>query len=51
MKKLAEAFPFYGWEHNAGYGTSQHLQALTQYGATAWHRTSFSPVRIALQQR
>lgn len=28
MKKLAEKFPFYGWDHNAGYGTSEHMEAL-----------------------
>ncbi|MDR3424701.1 MAG: ribonuclease HII [Alphaproteobacteria bacterium] len=47
MKKLAEEFPFYGWERNAGYGTSEHLAALAQHGVTAWHRESFAPVRAA----
>jgi ribonuclease HII len=47
MKKLAEEFPHYGWEHNAGYGTPMHLAALTQYGPTHWHRNSFAPVRAA----
>ena len=50
MRKLAEQFPFYGWEHNAGYGTGEHLKALTQHGATEWHRTSFAPVRAAMAE-
>jgi ribonuclease HII len=47
MKKLAEMFPFYGWDHNAGYGTSEHLAALDQFGVTEWHRASFAPIRAA----
>ncbi len=44
MVKLAEEFPAYGWAQNAGYGTAQHLAALTTHGATPWHRDSFAPV-------
>ena len=47
MQKLAVEFPGYGWERNAGYGTSEHLAALTQHGITKWHRTSFAPIRAA----
>lgn len=45
MKKLAEKFPGYGWERNAGYGTAEHLAALQELGSTEWHRTSFAPIR------
>jgi len=45
MKKLAEAHPGYGWEHNVGYGTPEHLEALRRLGATEWHRELFAPVR------
>jgi len=45
MKKLAEQFPAYGWERNAGYGTAEHLHALSQHGVTAWHRTTFAPIK------
>lgn len=44
MTKLAETYPAYGWAQNAGYGTAQHLAALTAYGVTPWHRDSFAPV-------
>ncbi len=44
MKKLAQDFPGYGWEKNAGYGTAAHLEALRTLGPTIWHRDSFAPV-------
>ncbi len=50
MKKLAEQFPYYGWDHNAGYGTSEHMEALAIHGVTEWHRTSFAPVRRATKR-
>lgn len=48
MTKLAVQYPFYGWDKNAGYGTTQHLAALRAHGATPWHRDSFAPVRELL---
>lgn len=44
MCELAAAHPQYGWEHNAGYGTAEHLKALERHGPTPHHRTSFRPV-------
>ncbi len=44
MRRYAEAHPHYGWEHNAGYGTPEHLAALRQHGPTPHHRRSFAPV-------
>jgi len=44
MKRLAEEHPGYGWDHNFGYGTPEHLAALKQLGPTDWHRDSFAPV-------
>ncbi len=44
MKELAGCFPGYGWERNAGYGTAEHLTALSQLGPTAQHRQSFAPL-------
>jgi len=44
MRAAAGQFPHYGWERNAGYGTAEHLAALRQHGATAFHRRSFAPV-------
>ncbi len=44
MKQLAQDYPGYGWESNAGYGSAGHLAALAQLGVTPHHRRSFSPV-------
>jgi ribonuclease HII len=38
MRRLAARHPGYGWEHNAGYGTPDHLNGLRELGATAHHR-------------
>ena len=40
-------FPEYGFAHNKGYGTRDHIEALEQIGPTALHRFSFEPVRNA----
>jgi ribonuclease HII len=41
---LAKRHPQFSWEKNKGYGTAVHLQALDEYGPTAHHRRTFSPV-------
>jgi ribonuclease HII len=38
MRRLAARHPGYGWEHNAGYGTPDHLDGLRALGATRHHR-------------
>ncbi|CAH0346964.1 ribonuclease HII [Bacillus sp. CECT 9360] len=45
MREYAKKHPRYDFENNMGYGTAKHLEALHTYGATPWHRRSFSPVR------
>jgi len=40
-------FPGYGFVHNKGYGTPDHLAALAALGPTTLHRFSFEPVRNA----
>ncbi|WP_251549249.1 ribonuclease HII [Neobacillus muris] len=45
MKELAAAYPAYGFDHNAGYGTKEHLDALRTFGITPYHRKSFAPVK------
>lgn len=44
MRKLAEDYPAYGWDRNAGYPTAEHLRGLDTHGLTPWHRASFGPV-------
>ncbi|MFW5782386.1 MAG: ribonuclease HII [Candidatus Muiribacteriaceae bacterium] len=48
MKEFSEKYPGYGFEKNMGYGTRQHIQALSDIGVCSIHRRSFSPVRKSL---
>ena len=41
MKSLAQEFPQYAWDKNAGYLTAAHLKAIDEYGLTKYHRPSF----------
>lgn len=41
MKKYAKKYPYYGFEENAGYGTSKHIEGIHNYGPTEIHRMSF----------
>jgi len=50
MADLAEKFPEYGWEKNAGYGVPHHLHALDVVGPCPHHRKSFAPVRRLLHE-
>lgn len=50
MVDLAQQYPGYGWERNAGYPTQDHLQALLDLGVTPVHRCSFKPVHNILCQ-
>jgi len=48
MTKLAERYPAYGWERNAGYPTPAHKAALESIGASPHHRMGFAPLRKIL---
>ena len=48
MASLADRFPGYGWERNAGYGTAAHKAALARLGVTPEHRKSYKPIRNIL---
>ncbi|WP_323781169.1 ribonuclease HII [Thalassovita sp.] len=50
MWDLAQQFPGYGWETNAGYPTKAHTEALQNLGVTPHHRRSFKPVHNILYQ-
>ena len=50
MVDLAQHYPGYGWEKNAGYPSKQHRQALLTLGVTPHHRRSFKPVHNILYQ-
>jgi ribonuclease HII len=42
MKQLHQEFPFYGWDHNAGYPTKQHREGIRQHGISPYHRKSYN---------
>ena len=50
MMDLAQQFPGYGWETNAGYPSKSHKAALQNLGVTPHHRRSFRPVHNILYQ-
>jgi len=50
MWDLAQQFPGYGWERNAGYPSKSHKEALLNLGVTPHHRRSFKPVHNILYQ-
>ena len=48
MRRLARRYPAYGWEHNAGYATAEHREALERLGPTPHHRLTFGGVQLSL---
>jgi ribonuclease HII len=44
MRRLHRRYPEFGFDHNKGYGTPEHLDALVVHGPTPVHRKSFAPV-------
>lgn len=50
MVDLAQQYPGYGWDKNAGYPTKGHKNALQLLGVTPHHRRSFKPVHNILYQ-
>lgn len=44
-------YPAYGFGHNRGYCTRDHLRALEEHGPCPIHRRSFAPVRSWLEGR
>lgn len=41
MEKLAQEYPQYAWEQNAGYPTAAHRAGIHTDGPCIWHRKSF----------
>jgi ribonuclease HII len=41
MRRLAQRYPAYGWEHNCGYATLDHIAVVDTIGMTPHHRRSF----------
>ena len=47
MLDLHRQYPHYGWDHNAGYPTKEHREAILRHGITPVHRRSFAHVVAA----
>jgi len=44
-----EQYPQYNFARHKGYGTPEHLAALSQHGPSPIHRKSFAPVRQSVE--
>jgi ribonuclease HII len=44
MRSLSRRYPWYRWETNVGYGTSDHHGGLASHGITPHHRRSFMAI-------
>lgn len=49
MRELAQEYPQYGWDHNAGYPTRAHRDAIRAFGITPHHRRTFNLLGDAAQ--
>ncbi|MEA2026880.1 MAG: ribonuclease HII [Chloroflexota bacterium] len=49
MVRLALRYPGYGWEHNAGYATRDHVAGLRAHGVTPVHRRTYGRIRAILE--
>lgn len=42
MVRLAQEYSDYDWQHNMGYPTRKHREAIRQHGVTPYHRRTFN---------
>ncbi len=42
MLNLHKEYPLYDWDHNKGYPTKKHREAIDKYGVTPYHRLTFN---------
>lgn len=49
MTSYGDIYPDYHFDTNAGYGTPEHLEALSKYGISPIHRRSFEPVKSMIE--
>jgi ribonuclease HII len=46
MIELDQIYPEYGFAKHKGYGTKEHLEALSKYGPIqGQHRSTFAPIK------
>jgi ribonuclease HII len=49
MLQLHNEHPYYQWQHNKGYGTQAHRDAIEKYGICEHHRKSFNIMPLQAQ--
>jgi ribonuclease HII len=49
MKEAAKKHPHYGWEHNMGYATKFHREAIRNHSTTSLHRLTFRLLPIQME--
>ena len=49
MTNLAARYPGYGWDHNAGYATRDHVDGLRELGISPHHRRTYQRIRAILE--
>lgn len=47
LTDMQSSYPTYGFARHKGYGTAEHLAALTRHGPCAEHRHTFAPIAQA----
>lgn len=48
MNELDKNFPQYGFKRHKGYGTAEHIAAVTLHGPCPIHRKTFAPINCRL---
>jgi len=51
MREMDGLYPGYGFASHKGYGAPAHIEALRTLGPCEIHRTTWAPVRLALEGR
>ncbi|MBM4763949.1 ribonuclease HII [Bacillus sp. B15-48] len=52
MREIHNEYPQYGFGSNMGYGTAEHLAAISREGITPYHRKSFAPIKsFSIQEK
>jgi ribonuclease HII len=49
LARLALRYPGYGWEHNAGYATHDHVAGLRELGVSPHHRRTYRRIQAILE--
>ncbi len=42
MREIHKEYPYYGWDHNAGYPTKEHRKGIAEHGISPYHRKTYN---------